>query len=59
MHAKDAKHDASRVRPGMIFIIDHGRGLGHTGFVERIDAGLLHTIEGTTDASRTRESGGV
>lgn len=59
MHAKDAKRDASRVQPGMIFIVDHGKGLGHTGFVERVDAGLLSTIEGNTDASRTREGGGV
>jgi hypothetical protein len=58
-NAKDAKRDASFVQPGMIFIIDHGRGLGRTGFVERIDAGLLHTIEGNTDANRTREGGGV
>lgn len=57
--AKDAKRDAARVQPGMIFIIDHGRGLGHTGLVERIEAGLLHTIEGNTDASGTREGGGV
>lgn len=57
--AKDARRDASRVRPGMVFTIDHGRGLGHSGFVERIDAGLLRTIENNTDASRTREGGGV
>jgi hypothetical protein len=47
------------VEPGMIFIMDHGRGLGHTGFVESISGGLLTTIEGNTDASRTREGGGV
>jgi hypothetical protein len=59
VHAKEAKRDASLMRPGMIFIIDHGKGLGHTGFLERVEAGLLHTIEGNTDASRTREGGGV
>lgn len=47
------------VRPGMIFIMDHGGGLGHTGLVERVTGGLLTTIEGNTDASRTREGGGV
>jgi hypothetical protein len=47
------------VRPGMIFIIDHGGGLGHTGLVEKVAGGLLTTIEGNTDASRTREGGGV
>jgi hypothetical protein len=43
----------------MIFIIDHGGGLGHTGLVEKVAGGLLTTIEGNTDASRTREGGGV
>jgi hypothetical protein len=47
------------VRPGMIFIMDHGGGLGHTGLVEKVAGGLLTTIEGNTDASRTREGGGV
>jgi hypothetical protein len=47
------------VRPAMIFIIDHGGDLGHTGLVEKVAGGLLTTIEGNTDASRTREGGGV
>jgi hypothetical protein len=47
------------VKPGMIFIIDHGKGLGHTGLVERVAGGLLTTMEGNTDASKTREGGGV
>ena len=34
-------------------------GMGHTGFVERVEGGYLHTIEGNTDASQTREGGGV
>jgi hypothetical protein len=57
--ASQAKADPSFVRPGMIFVIDHGEGRGHTGFVEQLNAGLLHTIEGNTDASLTREGGGV
>jgi hypothetical protein len=51
--------DLSRLAPGMIFTMDHGKGLGHTGFIERIVDGKLSTIEGNTDASRTREGGGV
>ena len=47
------------IRPGMLFIMDHGGGLGHTGIIEEVSAGLLTTIEGNTDASRTREGGGV
>jgi hypothetical protein len=47
------------VHPGLIFIMDHGGGFGHTGFVERVDGGMLTTLEGNTDASKTREGGGV
>lgn len=54
-----AKDAPSLIQPGMIFIISHGKGLGHTGFVERVHGGLLHTVEGNTDATKTREGGGV
>lgn len=57
--AAQAIQDPGAVRPGMVFIMDHGGGLGHTGLVERVDGGLLTTVEGNTDASRTREGGGV
>jgi hypothetical protein len=43
----------------MVFIMDHGAGKGHTGLVERVEGGLITTIEGNTDASKTREGGGV
>ncbi len=45
--------------PGTIFIMDHGAGLGHTGIITSVSGALLTTIEGNTDASRTREGGGV
>ncbi len=51
--------DPSLLAPGMIFIMDHGGGFGHTGIIERVNGGLLATIEGNTDASKTREGGGV
>jgi len=54
-----AVDDPSLLKPGMIFIIDHGRGLGHTGIIIKVEGGLLTTIEGNTDASKTREGGGV
>lgn len=54
-----AAADPSLVRPGMVFVIDAGGGLGHTGFVARVEGGILHTVEGNTDASLTREGGGV
>jgi hypothetical protein len=48
-----------RVRPGMVFIMDFGGGRGHTGLVESVNGGFITTIEGNTDASKTREGGGV
>jgi hypothetical protein len=51
--------DPGEITPGMIFIVDHGGGLGHTGLIEKVAGGLLTTIEGNTDASLTREGGGV
>ncbi|HEX2768642.1 MAG TPA: CHAP domain-containing protein [Geobacteraceae bacterium] len=54
-----AKANPALVKPGMVFIIDHGRGLGHTGLVESVAGGLLTSVEGNTDASKTREGGGV
>ena len=43
----------------MVFIMDFGGGAGHTGLVESVSGGLVTTIEGNTDASMTREGGGV
>lgn len=51
--------DPSLVQPGMVFIMDFGGGAGHTGLVERVEGGHITTIEGNTDASMTREGGGV
>ena len=51
--------DPSLVQPGMIFVMDFGGGTGHTGLVEQVDGGLITTVEGNTDASKTREGGGV
>ncbi len=45
--------------PGMIFIMDYGGGLGHTGLIASVSGALLDTIEGNTNASLTREGGGV
>lgn len=53
------KAKANRVtmpRPGDVFIIDHGKGKGHAGFVERvIDDSTLETIEGNSDPKGGRE----
>jgi hypothetical protein len=43
--------------PGDIFIQDHGKGLGHTGFVESVspDGSIINTIEGNTNDTGSRE----
>jgi len=40
---------------GDVFIMDFGNGLGHTGFVETVENGILHTIEGNTNDTGSRE----
>lgn len=40
---------------GDIFIIDFGKGLGHTGFVEYVIGDSIHTIEGNTNDDGSRE----
>ncbi len=42
-------------QPGDIFIQDHGGGLGHTGIVESVDGDFIHTIEGNTNDTGSRE----
>lgn len=43
------------VQPGDIFIMDFGGGNGHTGFVVKIEGGIVHTIEGNTNDDGSRE----
>ena len=43
------------VQPGAVFIMDYGKGTGHTGLVERIQDGLVYTIEGNTNDEGSRE----
>lgn len=42
-------------KPGDIFIMDYGKGLGHTGIVIKTDATFVYTIEGNTNDSGSRE----
>jgi hypothetical protein len=56
---KEAADNPGLIQPGMIFIMDHGGGFGHTGLIEKVAGGFITTIEGNTDASKTREGGGV
>ena len=54
-----AQADPSLLRPGMIFIMDHGGGLGHTGLIESVAGGLITTIEGNSNNDGSREGVGV
>lgn len=42
-------------QPGDIFIMDFGHGLGHTGIVERVEKDVVHTIDGNSNDSGSRE----
>lgn len=54
-HARKLANRASGVKPGDIFIMKFPHGTGHTGFVESIDNGMIHTIEGNTNEDGSRE----
>lgn len=41
--------------PGDVFIMDFGKGLGHTGFVEKVEGNFIHTIEGNSNDTGSRE----
>ncbi len=59
--AAEAHLHEDLVRPGQIFILDTPPpgGGGHTGLVERVEAGKLITIEGNTNDGGSREGVGV
>ena len=51
--------DPALVRPGMVFILDHGGGLGHTGFVRHLSGGALATVEGNSNPNGSSNGIGV
>jgi uncharacterized protein (TIGR02594 family) len=51
----DKKYRVTDPQPGDIFIMDYGKGLGHTGFVEKVDATFIYTVEGNSNDSGSRE----
>ena len=51
--------DPGLVRPGALFIIDLGQGLGHSGMVVETMNGRLITIEGNTNDNGSRNGIGV
>ena len=46
---------SSAIKPGDIFVMEFGGGTGHTGFVEKVEGSLIHTIEGNTNEDGSRE----
>jgi len=57
--AKDARDNPNLVKPGNVFIIDHGGGHGHTGIVKRVEGGRLITIEGNSNPNGSSNGIGV
>lgn len=57
--AGQAAAQPSLVSAGMIFVIDHGHGKGHTGFVEGVENGRLVTVEGNSNDGGSRDGTGV
>ena len=57
--AKDAANNPSLLKPGQIFIIDHGGGLGHTGILQSVEGGFIHTIEGNSNPAGSSNGIGV
>lgn len=52
----DPKYKFSEPKQGDIFIMDFGKGLGHTGFVESVNGTEISTIEGNaTTVSGSRD----
>lgn len=54
-HERSSKYGHVHPQPGDIFIMDYGKGLGHTGIVEKCDADKIYTIEGNTNDEGSRE----
>jgi hypothetical protein len=46
---------SSAVKPGDIFIMEFSPTTGHTGFVEAVVMGMVHTIEGNSNDDGSRE----
>ncbi|MBL7988821.1 MAG: CHAP domain-containing protein [Chlorobi bacterium] len=57
--ARKAARVAEVPQPGMVFIISHGGGTGHTGIVEGVHGGVVQTIEGNTNEAGQRNGIGV
>lgn len=57
--AVEARARPELVTSGMVFVMDHGGGRGHTGFVRSFSNGRLATVEGNSNSGGSREGTGV
>ncbi|MBP4140024.1 CHAP domain-containing protein [Flavobacterium geliluteum] len=56
MYNKMKNKRVTNPQPGDFFVMDFGKGAGHTGFVEKLlPNGKLQTIEGNTNDEGSRE----
>ena len=55
----DAVNKPSLVKPGHIFILNTGGASGHTGLVEKVEGGFIHTIEGNSNPAGSSNGIGV
>ena len=51
----DKKYRVTNPQPGDIFIMDFGKGLGHTGLVTSVTDTHINTIEGNSNDEGSRE----
>lgn len=56
---QEAVNKPSLIKPGHIFILNTGGSSGHTGIVEKVEGGFIHTIEGNSNNSGSRNGIGV
>ena len=59
INAADAVNKPALIKPGHIFIINTGGSHGHTGMIERVEGGFIHTIEGNTNPAGSSNGIGV
>ncbi|NDP26452.1 MAG: CHAP domain-containing protein [Flavobacterium sp.] len=55
MYNKEKDSVVTDPQPGDLFIMDFGKGQGHTGIVEKVEKNTIHTIEGNTNDEGSRE----
>lgn len=55
----DAVDKPSLIKPGQIFMMNTGGSSGHTGIIEKVDGGFVHTIEGNSNNAGSRNGIGV